>query len=68
MRDKQRIDPFCEILSTAWKRVPDMRFGQLMYNFFHDEYNSDPFYIEDTELISRFQAYVDKISKNMYSS
>lgn len=37
-----------------------------MYNFFHDEYNSDPFYIEDAELISRFQAYVDKISKNVY--
>lgn len=46
--------------------MPDMRFGQLMYNFFHDEYNSDPFYIEDAELISRFQAYVDKISKNVY--
>lgn len=42
-----------------------MRFGQLMYNFFHDEYNYDPFYIEDTELISRFQEYVDKISKNV---
>ena len=67
MRDKQRIDLFCEILSTAWKRVPDMRFGQLMYNFFHDEYNSDPVYIEDTELIRSFQAYVDKISKNMHS-
>lgn len=67
MRDKQRIDLFCEILSIAWKRVPDMRFGQLMYNFFHDEYNSDPFYIEDTELIRSFQAYVDKISKNMHS-
>ena len=65
MRDKQRIDLFCEILSTAWKRVQDMRFGQLMYNFFHDEYNSDPFYIEDTELIRSFQAYVDKISKNV---
>lgn len=42
-----------------------MRFGQLMYSFFHDEYNSDPFYVEDTELISRFQEYVDKISKNV---
>lgn len=42
-----------------------MRFGQLMYNFFHDEYNSDSFYIEDTELIRSFQAYVDKISKNV---
>ena len=41
-------------------------FTKLMYNFFHDEYNSDPFYIEDAELISRFQAYVDKISKNVY--
>lgn len=66
MRDKQRIDPFCKILSAEWKRIPDMRFGQLMYNFFHDEYNSDPFYIEDTELISKFQEYVDKISKDLY--
>lgn len=66
MRDKQRIDPFCETLSAVWKRIPDMRFGQLMHNFFHDEYNSDPFYIEDTELISKFQEYVDKISKNVY--
>ena len=66
MRDMKRIDSFCEILSVEWKRIPDMRFGQLMYNFFHDEYNSDPFYIEDTELIGRFQEYVDKISKNAH--
>ena len=65
MRDTKRIEPFCEMLSVEWKRTPDMRFGQLMYNFFHDEYNSDPFYVEDTELISRFQEYVDKISKNV---
>lgn len=34
MRDPARIDPLLEKLSEAWKKHPDMRFGQFMSNFF----------------------------------
>lgn len=34
MRDPARIDPLLEKLSEAWKKYPDMRFGQFMDNFF----------------------------------
>lgn len=34
MRDPARIDPLLEKLGEAWKKYPDMRFGQFMDNFF----------------------------------
>lgn len=34
MRDPARIDPLLEKLGEAWKKYPDMRFGQFVDNFF----------------------------------
>lgn len=34
MRDPARIDPLLEKLGEAWKKYPDMRYGQSMDNFF----------------------------------
>ena len=34
MRDPNRTYPFCRELAIIWSdKYPDMRFGQLMYNF-----------------------------------
>lgn len=63
MRDDGRIYRFCKILQDGWKKVPDLRFGQMMQNFFHSECNSDPFYIEDDELFEKFSKYIENISK-----
>ena len=49
-RDPERINEFCDMLKKTWHKVPDWRFGQLMFNFFGDVYaksKKDIFYIED---------------------
>lgn len=58
MRDINRIDPLLAKLGEAWKKVPDQRFGQFMYNFFSC-YGKDPFYAEDDEWMVGIQAYID---------
>ena len=58
MRDINRIDPLLEKLGEAWKKVPDQRFGQFMYNFFYS-YGKDPFFAEDDEWMVGIQAYID---------
>lgn len=62
MRDPNRIDAFCEVLKETWHRVPDLRFGQLMSNFFGDVITAtkrDIFFIEDEEM----QEYLEKYFK-----
>ena len=54
MRDPKRIDDFCDRLKTVWHRVPDWRFGQLIYNVFG---NKDNFYTEDKDMIRRIETY-----------
>ena len=58
MRDINRIDPLLQKLAEAWKKTPDQRFGQFMYNFFR-RYGKDPFYAEDDEWMVGIQAYID---------
>ena len=56
MRDVNRIDPFLERLGEIWKeRFPDLRFGQMMFNFFSAF--GDPFYLEEDEFLTAFEAY-----------
>ena len=38
--------------------MPEQRFGQLLLNFFHWLEEQNPFYMEDAELVSQFEAYV----------
>lgn len=58
MRDINRIDPLLDKLGEAWKKTPDQRFGQFMYNFFM-RYGKDPFFAEDDEWMVGIQAYID---------
>lgn len=56
MRNKNRIAPFLKRLEKIWKDVPDWRFGQLMCNVLNSM-GTDPFFIEDEEMIKYFEDY-----------
>lgn len=49
MRDKNRIEPFCEMLAEEWGKVPDWRFGQLIENFKRQYDVKDLFFMEEKE-------------------
>ena len=61
MRDPKRIRKFCNRLATAWELVPDLRFGQLLFNIFVQIKNEgkDPFYLEDDSMIERIEQYIE---------
>ena len=61
MRDANRIRRFCNRLATAWELVPDLRFGQLLFNIFVQIKNEgkDPFYLEDDSMIKRIEQYIE---------
>lgn len=61
MRDSKRIRKFCNRLATAWELVPDLRFGQLLFNIFVQIKNEgkDPFYLEDDSMIKRIEQYIE---------
>ncbi len=61
MRNPDRIDPFLERLSKAWKRVPDWRFGQLMVNISRSM-DRDMFFPEDDEMID----FIEKLIENWF--
>ena len=60
MRDPSRIRPFAARIADGWSKMPEQRFGQLMLNFFHwlDTQNQDPFYMEDGELLKKYEEYI----------
>ena len=60
MRDQNRIDEFCTTLAELWHKVPDWRFGQLMFNVLGEiSFNSgvDSFYIEDDVMLKEIKNY-----------
>jgi hypothetical protein len=61
VRDPKRIRKFCNRLATAWELVPDLRFGQLLFNIFVQIKNEgkDPFYLEDDSMIKRIEQYIE---------
>ena len=61
MRDPKRIRKFCNRLATAWELVPDLRFGQLLFNIFVQIKNEgkDLFYLEDDSMIKRIEQYIE---------
>lgn len=61
MRDINRIDIFCQQLAKEWKKVPDMRFGQL-FNNIQKYNNSDLFYIEEDEMIEKIENFIKSFS------
>ena len=61
MRDPNRIYPTCNALASLWSEVPDLRLGQLLYNFqaHMASQGKDIFYLEEAELIGYLKAYVE---------
>lgn len=58
MRDRDRIERILNMIATLWKRNPDMRLGQLLYNYggFEDaDYNT-----EDDETEKNLEESVSK--------
>jgi hypothetical protein len=46
MRSPARIEPTLKLIEMLWRRYPDQRLGQLLYNLTrHEQY-----YVEDEEL------------------
>lgn len=62
MRDPNRIYRYCNELMSLWLTTPDLRFGQLMSNFFvwlaAGEQYIDPFYLEDEEFFRLLRTYL----------
>lgn len=67
MREPSRIYIFLNKLALLWvAQVPDWRFGQLVENVFgmirKDE--KDPFYLEEDEILSYFEKYLEGNSRH----
>lgn len=64
MRDVKRIDIFCKRLAKAWKKSPDLRFGQFICNVFGAMASSgrDPFFPEEDEMIEFIEKYCQSTS------
>lgn len=64
MRDPKRIREFCNRLASAWKQVPDWRFGQLMCNALGEmaAQGTDPFFPEEDKMIEFIENYCAKIA------
>jgi len=66
MRDPNRLDKFYDEMKKIHKKsFPDMRFGQLMSNFFgwlFSEKKQDPFFPEENKMIEYFKEYANTVS------
>ena len=66
MRDPNRIDEFCATLADLWHKVPDWRFGQLVWNIFgkiFEDTHTSPFFIEDEVMLREMKNYFNKENK-----
>ena len=67
MRDKERLNNFYDIMRILDKNTfPDLRFGQLMSNFFGwlmSEKGKDLFYVEEDAMIKYFEEYCLSMTK-----
>ena len=60
MRDINRIKPFLDEIGKLWEEnAVDWRFGQLISNVF-GSFDRDPWFMEEDEMLERFQKYFDK--------
>lgn len=61
MRNPERIEPLLIELTKLWKRFPDMRLGQLIYNAVSPKEPCPAiFYIEDDVLLEKLAASIKK--------
>ena len=63
MRDKNRIQQFCNRLARAWMSAPDLRFGQFMTVIFCNlsDDGRDPFYLEEKEMIETVESFFKEV-------
>ena len=52
MRDPNRIEPMLKAIKELWNLVPDWRLGQLVVNLARASDFNDPFFVEDTEMMT----------------
>jgi hypothetical protein len=66
VRDPNRLDTFYEKIKTYHKEnFPDLRFSQLMINFFtwyRYNYKNDGFYLEEDEYLKRFKEFISNMT------
>ena len=62
MRDPKRMDWFLSELKKEWEKVPDWRFGQLIFNLLSEI--GDPFYLEEDEFLQKIKDYLKKYVKS----
>ena len=61
MRDKKRLEDVYETLRAYHEEIPDIRFLQLMMDFFswhYQNFNTDGFYVEDEDFLTRFKMFM----------
>ena len=61
MRDKKRLEDVYETLRAYHEAIPDIRFLQLMMDFFswhYQNFNTDGFYVEDEDFLTRFKMFM----------
>ncbi len=69
MRDINRINLFCNDLAIYWRKYfSNMRFGQLMGNFFgwvasENGKHRDPFFLEEAKMMEYFKEYCETVTK-----
>ena len=72
MRDPNRLDYFYETLKNYHKwYFADWRFGQLIINFLNwhfNKYKTDGFYIEEKEMLKRFDEFKNDMGVNYVNS
>jgi len=61
MRDPKRIHRILQIIEMLWTMLPDLRLGQLLFNF--GGYPDDAFYIEDDVLENNLLKSLDYSKK-----
>lgn len=65
MRDPNRIDKFCNSLANIWNKVPDWRFGQLIYNLILTQFTSTKmFYLEDDEMMKAIREKIEELKND----
>ncbi len=63
MRDFERISPFLDALAHAWRRDPDLRFGQLVIDLSTLTTNSDVWTLEEPEWTKAIQKFEERFNE-----
>ena len=64
MRDIERIDKVLKVLGDNWKKLPDLRLGQLICNM-QRAAGDDLFYVEDDEFANMVEEYVSIMTEGV---